>query len=326
MTAITSEARVRQAPANLRAFDMRRDLLAVADLVELCFAESLDADGRLYIRQMRQTARSGRNLDTLLRSSNADLPSGGFVWQAHGNIVGNLSLVPVRSGSARRYLIANVAVHPDYRRQGIARALTEAALDETRKRRADETWLQVDAANQAAQQLYLGMGFVERAARSTWEATPQPERAAGSQGTVSIRNQRAADWEQQQRWLERLYPGDLRWNLPLDPKLFEPGLVGSLQRLVDERRTNQWSAANGEELLGVLTWQSSSLHADRLWLAVSEEGEAAALPALLHHAHRNLRLKRPLALNYPAGRAAQLFEDAGFKLARNLKWMQLVAD
>lgn len=37
--------------SNLRSFDMRRDLLAVADLVELCFKDSLDADGRMYIRQ-----------------------------------------------------------------------------------------------------------------------------------------------------------------------------------------------------------------------------------------------------------------------------------
>lgn len=42
---------------HIRRFDIRRDLNMVADLVELCFADSLDADGRRYIRQMRSTAR-----------------------------------------------------------------------------------------------------------------------------------------------------------------------------------------------------------------------------------------------------------------------------
>jgi hypothetical protein len=37
--------------SHLRAFDVRHDLDAVADLVEVCFADTLDADGRRYIQQ-----------------------------------------------------------------------------------------------------------------------------------------------------------------------------------------------------------------------------------------------------------------------------------
>src|SRR3972149_2661349 len=107
--------------SQLRPFDLRRDLLPVADLVELCFAESLDADGRLYIRQMRQAAAGpGMALGSATSMS-------GFVWVEEGSLVGNLSLIPHHYGRRRLYLIANVAVHPDHRRHGIARTLTQAA-------------------------------------------------------------------------------------------------------------------------------------------------------------------------------------------------------
>ncbi|MQC26365.1 MAG: GNAT family N-acetyltransferase [Chloroflexi bacterium] len=303
---------------------MRRDLLAVADLVELCFQDSLDADGRLYIKQMRQSARYGRGLNLSAGATgSADLPSGGYVWIEEGNIIGNLSLIPVRSDGIRRYLIANVAVHPDYRRRGIARTLTEAALEEAGRRKADQTWLQVDAHNEAAKTLYAGMGFMVRAERTTWESKPQPEKVGAIQNGIEVRTQRGADWSQQNAWLQDIYPEAVRWNLPLDLKLFEPGWLGSLQRFLGERNIEQWSAVQDDELLGVLMWQSSSLHADRLWIAAREDSESLALPALLHHTHLNLRLKRPIALNYPAHRSVPAFKEAGFDIARDLIWMQL---
>jgi len=39
-------------------FDIRRDLDPVADLVETCFAETLDEDGKRYVRQMHSAARN----------------------------------------------------------------------------------------------------------------------------------------------------------------------------------------------------------------------------------------------------------------------------
>ena len=116
--------------AHLRPFDIRSDLSAVADLVELCFKDSLDADGRLYIRQMRRTAKSGHLLNLAAAAGgSSNTPPGGYVWVEADRLVGNLSLIPVFSQGVTRYLIANVAVHPDFRRKGIARALTQAALE-----------------------------------------------------------------------------------------------------------------------------------------------------------------------------------------------------
>ncbi len=307
----------KQASVNLRPFDMRRDLLAVADLVELCFAESLDADGRLYIRQMRQAARSG----TLMSLASTDVQLGGMVWEQSGKVIGNLSLIPQYFQNRRMYLIANVAVHPEYRRRGIGRALTQAALEEIDRRGRMETWLQVDENNPAAVNLYRGMGFRERVRRTSWRLEPTGASEVRHFAGITVRTRRAADWSRQKDWLESSYPEELRWHLPLDFGLLQPGLMGALQRSLSDRQAEQWSAEGNGELLGVLTWQSSALEADRLWLAAAANSENEAIAALINHMRSQVRAGRKLALNYPARRAAAALIEAGFSAARTLIWM-----
>ena len=45
---------------HLRLMEPQRDLLQVADLIELCFTETLDSDGFQYLRQVRAMARSSK--------------------------------------------------------------------------------------------------------------------------------------------------------------------------------------------------------------------------------------------------------------------------
>lgn len=307
-----------QAPANLRPFDIRRDLMAVADLVELCFAESLDADGRLYIRQMRQAARNGYWQDVAVGT---DLPLSGMVWVEDGRVVGNLSLIPHHADGQRIYLIANVAVHPNQRGRGIARKLTHAALQDIQRRGPLETWLQVDEVNATAVRLYREMGFEERLRRTSWRLSPNPDRTQLPDGT-RVRARHASDWAQQKAWLQANYPPDLRWHLPLELRFLQPGILGSLQRVFSERRSEQWSAERGGQLLGVLSWQTSLLEADRLWLASTPELEDEAIPALLAKANAQYAPARKLALNYAAGRAVHSLQTAGFSAARTLIWMR----
>lgn len=302
---------------------MRRDLMAVADLVELCFKDSLDEDGRMYIRQMRRTAQSNQMLALAISAaSSSNLPPGGFVWEEAGQLIGNLSLIPVAAFGKRRYLIANVAVHPEHRRKGIASELTLAAIRKVRGSGADEIWLQVDNDNQAAQNLYGQMGFQEQARRITWQAKALPEIALNQLSSINVRLQRPTDWPQQLDWLKNSYPENVQWNLPLNFKQFQPGFLGSMQRLFGDRHSRQWAATRKGQLLGVLSWQSSTLHADRLWLASNAENEAEAILALLAHAHVNLRLGRGLLLNHPAQRGESQFREMGFKPMRHLLWMQ----
>src|SRR5664280_1959211 len=107
-------------PPNIRLLDIQRDLPAVADLIEVCFSNTLDPDGRDYIRFIRQAAK-----DAFLRRSisgcneRLSSPLAGYVWEENGVVAGNLTLIPFYYLGEWQYLIANVAVLPQYRGRGI---------------------------------------------------------------------------------------------------------------------------------------------------------------------------------------------------------------
>jgi len=114
---------------NMRPMSMFRDLPAVADLIELCFADSMDRDGQRYINDMRRASRDNSFLKWASgMTETASLPLTGFVWEEDERIIDNASVIPFRDKGRKIYLIANIAVHPDYRRRGIGRILTQRAM------------------------------------------------------------------------------------------------------------------------------------------------------------------------------------------------------
>lgn len=61
--------------------------------------------------------------------------------------------------------ITNVAVHPDYRRQGLAKALIEALISHARGQGIVALTLEVRVSNREAISLYEGYGFVGQGIR-----------------------------------------------------------------------------------------------------------------------------------------------------------------
>ena len=109
----------------LRRLDMRHDLAKVADLVELCFYDTLDPEGKQYLKDMRRAAHNATLLGWASSMiDDASMPPSGYVWEEHERLVGNLSLIPINIQGKRGYMFANVATHPEYRGRGIARELT----------------------------------------------------------------------------------------------------------------------------------------------------------------------------------------------------------
>ena len=92
----------------------------------------------------------------------------GFVWEVDGRIVGNLTIIPFMREGGWQFLIANVATNPSYRRQGIARKLTQAGLDYIREHGGKYAWLQVREENKSAYDLYVSQGFREVTRRTTY--------------------------------------------------------------------------------------------------------------------------------------------------------------
>ncbi len=309
--------------SHLRPFEPGHDLDQVADLVELCFASTLDADGHRYLRQMRTAARNP-NLARLAGrlGDPGSFPMAGFVWEENGRLVGNLSLIPFTQRGRRVYLIANVAVHPDQRRRGIARALTRAALQQLHRSGFELPWLQVRDDNPSAIELYQSLGFHERYRRTTWQTEIQPVPDASPPGGLSILPLRSGDRKTQQRLLERSYPAELAWHLPFNLKDLRPDLLGFILRLFSGVFVRQYAAFTHGQLVGVLTWQATYGFYNTLWLGTRPEDEDAATSALLRFARQNYGSRRALALEYPAGAAVQVFEENGFRDHQTLIWMR----
>lgn len=332
MVAIQQSLTANSSKNHLRLVDARRDLNQIADLIELCFSETIDPDGESYLQQMRKAARNTSYLQWAgSLGEQAPFPTSGFVWEDDGRIIGNLTLIPTLQRANPIYLIANVAVHPNYRRQGIARQLTQAALDYARQRRADSIWLHVREENLGAYQLYRSLGFIERARRVTWFYSWEPNLSVEplsnrlrSFTRPAITWRQPSDWLAQENWLEKTYPTELRWHLAIKSSLMKPGFLSWLYRMFIDARVEHWCARYRDQLMGVITWQPTSNYADHLWLAVKPDNEDIATYTLLNHIVGKFKHKRPLSLDYPAGRATNAIQSAGFQLHQTLVWMNIV--
>lgn len=307
----------------LRPLNILRDLPAVADLIETCFAATLDSDGQRYVQQMRKAGSDNVFLRWATTAvETVSMPLSGYVWEEEGQIIGNVSLIPYRGGGRRIYLIANVAVRPDYRRRGIGRTLTVAAIQHARQRRAEEIWLHVRDDNPGAIALYLGLGFRERARRTSWQAAP--DRGACLDGLgMSVGPRLPRDWNEQQVWLQRAYPDSLTWYQSMPWISLRPGLLPSFYRMFLDFETRHWTVHADSRLLAALTWQAGAGNTDRLWLAAPPQGSERAVTALLLYARRQLAWRQKLLLDYPGGEYAAAIEAAGFRAQRTLLWMEL---
>ena len=80
---------------HIRPLDVRRDLLAVADLIDVCFADSMDAEGREYIQHIRRVASDSTYMRWMPGAAEkVSAPMHGYVWIEDGRLIGNLTLIP----------------------------------------------------------------------------------------------------------------------------------------------------------------------------------------------------------------------------------------
>lgn len=320
-------------PGPLRPLNILHDLPQVADLIELCFETTMDDEGHSYVQQMRKASTDKAFLSWANRvMESTSMPLAGYVWEENGRIIGNTSLVFQANGGRKLAMIANVATHPSYRRRGIGRALTERAMLGARQKGAREIWLQVRRDNPTAIRIYEGLGFVERACRTTYharssltsEAAAMEAAARGDDGGREISVTHRPDghqWQRQREWLERAHPDDISWYAHWDWSKLAPGLSNMLYRLFVQYDLRQWAAADGHELLATATWVPSFRVPNALWLAASPEG-GPAVTKVLEAARRELAQFHRVTVEYPADELRQEIEAAGFAEFRTLLWMR----
>ncbi len=309
----------------LRPVDVRCDLPGVARLVELCFGDALDESGRAAIREMRALSRAGPLLWLLpLFPGGGPAWQHGFVYTHAGRLVGNVGAQPADSGRDA-WLLANVAVHPDWRRKGIARQLVLAAVARAAHEGAQRVVLQVDADNIDAITLYKQLGFDTLTVRTTWrrsqtrppEATPMP---AG----IELRPAQRSQWPLEQALLQQFRPQGLTWTAPLQVRHLCPSFGRNLGHYFNGRREERWLAFRSGETVGWLYVLWSAGTADQIRWIVTPQLTGALEHALLERALCRLGHRRCDAwVEHPTGEAAALLQQHRFKPTRTLRWMEL---
>ncbi len=321
-TAVRGEAK-----SGLRPVDLNRDLGQIAALMELVFGPELDPESRAAMREMQWLARSGPWLWLLARLQQVGegfIP--GFVWVEDGRIVGNVS---VRRAGARGegWLIGNVAVHPDWRRRGIGRALMEAAVGLMQERGGRWAGLMVEHDNLPALRLYEKMGFHRLGAITTWQG--RPTRLAGFSETqaVSIRKRRADEWEAEYMLARMARPAGLNWLEPLSRGDFRAGFLSGLANFLNGRREEHWVVAEGGRLLAalrlVVSWGGKA-HEMALFIHPGARGRFEA-GLLAYGLSRLSPSSRPVQVAHPAGddEVEAALRDLGFTPVRTLIHMKM---
>ena len=210
----------------VRPVNLRTDLRPLADLIELVFVDSMDTYGRSAVREMRYLSHLGYGLNLIARMNELALGiSLGFVYVKDGKLIGNVSLYPANFPKelGETCILANVGVHPDCQRRGIAHELMDASLMMIRKRGAARVILQVNFNNIPAQRLYERHGFFYERAWQVWRRSGFLRSPASADRRFHITRLRPGEWASEYALAEAARPnkrGGLGWLKPVHKSAF----------------------------------------------------------------------------------------------------------
>jgi ribosomal protein S18 acetylase RimI-like enzyme len=235
-----------------RIINPNKDLPQLIELLRLVFSRELAAEGQQLFRNLpdSHTPAVFWRFDPALARL-----SPGYVWEIDDRIVGNVTLLPTRSHN--RYLVANVAVHPNFRQRGIARMLMGSIEEEVYQRQGSEIFLQVDHDNETAIHLYRSMGYEVRGSMSSWRTSASRVRdlaleVTGRQGFKDVRKFERNRWKEAYRLDCDALPPDLNWPDALDSDAYKKGLWQRATDFINGRFEQTWMTVDGENNLSGL--------------------------------------------------------------------------
>tara|TARA_Y100000590_G_scaffold195872_1_gene222430 strand:+ start:1402 stop:2379 length:978 start_codon:yes stop_codon:yes gene_type:complete len=309
----------------LRSVNVQHDLPEIAKLIELCFGDVLDESGRAAIREMRTMSKAGPFL-WLMSWFPIGNPSWqhGFVYVSSGLVVGNIGAQPI-SSAMDTWLIANVAVHPDYRRQGIAQQLVEAALESVASKGATRVILQVDIDNNDAANLYTKIGFETLTVRTLWQRQGKHlTDYRPFQDPMRIRQALRDDWPLEYSLLNKYSPEGLTWTAPLQIEHLRPSIFRDIGHLITGNQEERWLILRFGELIGWIYILSGPGVADQIRWVISPQWRSDLEHELLKYALNRLsNSSSHVWIEHPDGEANKFLHQHFFESTRTLRWMQI---
>ena len=309
----------------LRPVNVRHDLPEIAKLIELCFGDVLDESGRAAIREMRTMSRAGPFL-WLMSLFPIGNPSWqyGFVYVSSGLVVGNIGAQPI-SSKMDIWLIANVAVHPGYRRKGIAKQLVQTALQSVASRGATRVILQVDIDNNDAASLYTQLGFKTLAIRTIWRRKGQYlTDHTPFKSPMKIRPALRDDWPLEYALLNKYSPEGLTWTAPLQIEHLRPSIFRDIGHFMTGNQEERWLILRSGEVIGWIYILSGSSSADQIRWILSPQWRLDLEHELLRYALNRLGDgSSNVWIEHPDGDANRFLHQHFFESTRTLRWMQI---
>ncbi|MFK7804271.1 MAG: GNAT family N-acetyltransferase [Anaerolineae bacterium] len=317
-----------RADSNVRAMVVRRDARQVISLLELVFNQHLRTAGH-------HTIAPSFSLQDFLVGRDQVVP--GFVYSLNNRIVGNVSILESRTPG--RYLIANVAVHPDFRRRGIAREMMKKVTRYIKSRAGHQAVLQVESENTKAIELYSQLGFNPIGAVRDWRMNwyslktvktnpPINRRNPDDFGEFSIRPLRSEDTPFVRKLDSSLFPKNLNWPDAPDKKYYQRGIQSFLHRIFTGINHEIWVCENkAKQIVGMGIIENEVGRPYTLKVRVIPEWSSVVERPLIAKLSRRLRYMRSKSISVQQDAShdsiEHLLREAGFGLKRTLTVMQL---
>lgn len=299
------------ASSGLRTVQLRNDLGKIADLLEIAFGDTIDTAGMSAVREMRALSQLGPLLWIIARLDRGiRAMSHGYVWvdPATQRLIGNVSIYD--AGFDQIMVIANVAVHPDFRRRGIAEAMMIASMEAARRHHAKEVLLQVDASNLGAQKLYEKLGFQSLGTFTRWQWYPDdpddvPLRRPGA---LDIKRRTGREWKLHYQLAQQVRPdtvGGVGWLRPTRPRTFRRTTGQLMWAIMGVESYEHWAVHHPDhpdQLLAALSMRTVFGARNRhIELLLHPDAQSEHARDMITFAMRQVAdLRRGLILEYPS--------------------------
>jgi hypothetical protein len=209
----------------------------------------------------------------------------GFVWIEAGRLVGNVTVYRAETQEPA-WVIANVAVHPDYRRRGIAREMLLASLDSLRRKYPGQrALLQVMHDNDPAIRLYRSLGFFVERTWTTWRRSGHLTAPIRRLALEPVRT--VADAHALYALACAVRPGGLGWMRSLTPGAFRVGFWRALGDALSGRQRQHYllrDAESGRAVAGLQLVASLGGGTDKFTLLVHPRVRDALTRPMLDYA------------------------------------------
>lgn len=311
-----------------RKLDPNQDLPQLVELLRLVFGQELEAEGQQFLRNLPDSSTPAIlwRFDPFLARLTP-----GYVWEEEGRVIGNVTLLP--TGSKARFLVANVAVHPDFRRRGIARLLMATVHEEVARRNGEQILLQVDYDNRAALDLYHSLGYEFCGSMTAWRTSVsrvRDLRLEQDEGRYQawVRKLEGRRWKEAYLLDNSVLAPELHWPDPLASDHYKQGLWRRFSDMINGRFRYSWMTLDkNKRMSGLASISGEWGRSHELTLRVHPDWQSkldgSLLQRLIHALRRTPR--RNVQMIHPADDDAvsELLLDANFRRHRTLSHMRL---